>query len=187
MGVFREIGASNHTAHERQPLDYYATTPVATEYLVKLESLDKDIWECACGGGHMSEVLIRHGHNVRCSDIYNYGGNEVLDFLSTNEKWHSSIITNPPYKHSLAFVKKALEIIPEGKKVCMFLKVTFLEGKERGEFFKENPPCRVWVSSSRLKCAMNGDFENLGSSATAYAWFIWIKGYKGETIVKWFN
>lgn len=187
MGVFREIGASNHTAHERQPLDYYATESKATEYLVKLESLDKNIWECACGGGHMSEVLIRHGHNVRCSDIYNYGGNEILDFLTSNEKFDGDIVSNPPYKHSLAFVKKALESIPEGKKVCMFLKVTFLEGKERGDFFKENPPCRVWVSSSRLKCAMNGDFENLGSSATAYAWFVWIKGYKGETIVKWFN
>ena len=44
-----------------------------------------------------------------------------------------------------------------------------------------------WVSSLRLKCAMNGDFEAFGSSAAAYAWFVWEKGYKGETIVKWFN
>lgn len=49
------------------------------------------------------------------------------------------------------------------------------------------PPIRVWVSSSRLKCAMNGDFDKYGSSAAAYAWFVWEKGYKGETTVKWFN
>lgn len=24
-------------------------------------------------------------------------------------------------------------------------------------------------------------------SAAAYAWFVWEKGYKGETTVKWFN
>jgi len=26
-----------------------------------------------------------------------------------------------------------------------------------------------------------------GGSAVAYAWFIWEKGYKGDTIVKWIN
>nr|DAL54124.1 MAG TPA_asm: adenine-specific methyltransferase [Caudoviricetes sp.] len=34
---------------------------------------------------------------------------------------------------------------------------------------------------------MNGDFDSIGGSAAAYAWFVWEKGYKGETIVKWFN
>ena len=34
---------------------------------------------------------------------------------------------------------------------------------------------------------MNGDFEAFGSSAAAYAWFVWEKGFKGETTVKWFN
>lgn len=34
---------------------------------------------------------------------------------------------------------------------------------------------------------MNGDFDMYGSSAAAYAWFVWEKGYQGETIVKWFN
>ena len=26
-----------------------------------------------------------------------------------------------------------------------------------------------------------------GGSAVAYAWFVWEKGYKGESVVKWFN
>ena len=26
-----------------------------------------------------------------------------------------------------------------------------------------------------------------GGSAVAYAWYIWQKGYKGNTIVKWIN
>ena len=43
---------------------------------------------------------------------------------------------------------------------------------------------------------MNGEFtqfnEKTGkmetpSSAAAYAWFVWEKGYMGDTIVKWFN
>ena len=34
---------------------------------------------------------------------------------------------------------------------------------------------------------MNGDFDSIGSSATAYAWYIWEKGYKGFPEIRWFN
>lgn len=43
---------------------------------------------------------------------------------------------------------------------------------------------------SRLKCAKNGDFIKDGkgvSAAVAYAWYIWIKGYTGETVIRWIN
>ena len=78
-------------------------------------------------------------------------------------------------------------MIPTGRKVAMFLKLTFLEGRRRYDLFKSTPPIRVWVSSSRLKCAMNGDFENTGGSATAYAWFVWEKGFQGYPEIRWFN
>ena len=51
--------------------------------------------------------------------------------------------------------------------------------------FLQNPPTKVYVSSSRLECGTNGEFK--GTSAVAYAWFIWEKGYKGNTIIKWIN
>lgn len=54
----------------------------------------------------------------------------------------------------------------------MFLKVTFLEGKARKKMFQENPPKYVYVSSSRLACAKNGDFETYNGGAVAYAWYI---------------
>lgn len=72
----------------------------------------------------------------------------------------------------------------------MFLKVQFLEGKARRELFRSHPPKVVYVSSSRLLCAPNGDFEHAtknGGSAVAYAWFVWEKGFKGDTVVKWIN
>ena len=121
-------------------------------------------------------------------DLIDRGYGEVADFLSIeNQEWHGDIVTNPPYKYAQEFVEKALRIIPEGRKVCMFLKLTFLEGQNRRNLFRNYPPRRVWVSSARLKCAMNGDFDSIGSSATAYAWFVWEKGYKGTTEIKWFN
>ena len=105
----------------------------------------------------------------------------------SNMEWNGDIITNPPYRYAKEFVEKAMSIIPKGHKVAMFLKLTFLEGKARKEMFRVIPPKIVYVSSSRLKCAMNGDFENMTGGTLTFCWYIWEKGYKGDTIIKWFN
>ena len=186
--TFKIIGASNHCDHERQREDYYATEPAATEWLCKLEKFDKNILEPSCGEGHISKVLAAAGYNVTSRDLVDRGFGEVADFLSIdNLQWNGDIITNPPYRYAQEFVEKAMRIIPFGNKVAMFLKLTFLEGRSRKELFRHYPPRRIWVSSRRLKCAINGDFENVGPSATAYAWFVWEKGYKGNPEIKWFN
>lgn len=191
QSTFRTLGASSHSNTEREKNDYYATDPKATEYLCDLVKFNKTILEPAVGGGHIAEVLKNRGYNVICSDIIDrgYPNTHIKDFLAFNDvmTFDVDIITNPPYKFALPFIKKALKIIPNGNKVAMFLKLQFLEGKERKAFYKENPPKYIYVSSSRLTCAINGDFEKTGSSAVCYAWFIWEKGFKGEPVVRWFN
>ena len=112
----------------------------------------------------------------------------TIDFLTYNENWHGDILTNPPYKYAKEFVEKAIAIVQDGRKVAMFLKLTFLESKSRKELFKKYPPKKIWVFSERIQCAKNGDFEGMkqgGGSAVAYAWFILEKGFKGETTVGW--
>lgn len=186
--IFVTLGASNHTIGERQKHDYYATEPKAVELLLEVEKFNKNIWECACGEGHISKVLERHGYQVKSTDLIDHGyGKSGIDFLKQTEFFNGDIITNPPYKYAQQFVQKALELIPEGNKVAMFLKLQFLEGKSRKELFKKHPPKIVYVSSSRLSCAKNGEFEKYPSSAVAYAWFVWIKGFKGDPIIKWIN
>ena len=118
--------------------------------------------------------------------MINRGYGEVKDFYDIKECEHD-IVTNPPYKIALPLLKHALDIIPKGRKVAMFLKLLFLEGKERGKFFAENPPKTIYVASGRLTCAKNGDFDKFPSGAVAYAWYVWEKGYKGPTTIKWFN
>ena len=186
--TFKTIGASNHCDHDRQAEDYYATEPAATDWLCKLEEFKSPILEPSCGEGHISKQLIAHGYDVVSRDLVDRGYGEVRDFLFlNNEQWGGDIITNPPYAFAQEFVEQALKMIQPGRKVAMFLKLTFLEGKKRADLFKDNPPRRVWVSSSRLKCAMNGDFDSVGGSATAYAWFVWEKGYQGHPEIHWFN
>lgn len=69
----------------------------------------------------------------------------------------------------------------------MFLKIQFLEGKSRRKLYQEQNPKYVYVASGRINCAKNGNFDMYKSLAVAYAWYIWEKGYKGDTIVRWFN
>lgn len=189
--IYKTLGASNHTAEERQSYDYYATEPKAIDLLLAEETFNKNIWECACGEGHLSKRLIAHGYNVKSTDlIYRGFGEGGVDFLKQTEMFNGDIITNPPYKYALDFIYKALELVPEGNKVAMFLKIQFLEGKARKKLFTTYPPKTVYVSSSRLLCAKNGDFEKMragGGSAVAYAWYVWVKGYKGDTVIKWIN
>ena len=164
--VFKSLGASSHCEHEREPMDFYATDPSAVEKLLEVETFDRNIWECACGQKHISGVLEAHGYNVRSSDIVDRCGNEVYDFLSmANTQWEGDIVTNPPYKHAQAFVEKALSIIPDGNKVCMLLRIQFLEGKARRELYRVHPPKVVRVFASRTKCHLNGVFNDISKSA----------------------
>lgn len=184
--VFVTLGASNHSSDERQPDDYYATEPLATRLLLAEEKFNKKILEPACGEGHMSKELISAGYEVTSFDKVNRGYGDEEDFFC-RDAWDGDIITNPPYKCALDFVQHALEIVPEGSKVAFFLKIQFLEGKVRRKFFNVNPPRKIFVASSRLLCAKNGDFQNYPSSALCYAWFVWEKGFKGDPIIKWIN
>lgn len=184
-------GASNHSELLRAENDFYATDPNAVEMLLELENFNKIIWEPACGLGHISEVLKRHNHIVYSTDIVKRGYEDfVIDFFEFNYKWNADIITNPPYKYAKEFVEKAMDVVENGCKVAMFLKLTFLESQKRRELFEKYPPKVIYVSSKRLQCARNGEFEkfkNGTGTAIAYAWYVWEKGYKGDSIVRWFN
>ena len=191
--IYMTLGASNHTDKERETNDYYATEPAAVELLLGLEKFSHHIWEPACGEGHISKVLEAHGHHVLSTDLIDRGyGLGGCDFLLEAEGalFDGDIITNPPYKYGKEFVERALEAVGEGHKVAMFLKLQFLEGKSRGKLFEKYPPKTVYVSRSRLLCAKNADFDGMragGGSAVAYCWFVWEKGYTGDTVIKWFN
>jgi len=189
--VFRMIGRTHDTKYVRDENDYYATDPRAAEMLLELEKFDQNIYEPACGEGYLSKVFEKAGHTVLSTDLIDRGfGFGGIDFLQNASKFNGDIITNPPFKYAQQFIEKALDIIPEGNKVAMFLKVQFMEGKARKKLFTQFPPKTIWVSSSRINCAINGNFEMFrtsGGSPICYAWYIWEKGFKGNTSLKWFN
>ena len=187
--IFKAHGATNHSKGEREKNDYYATDPIASKFLLELESDLSNILEPACGEGHLSKEFINHGKKVYGCDLVDRGFGVQYNFFDI-EKWDGDIVTNPPYKYAKEFVEHALDIVDEKRKVCMFLKLTFMESKKRKQLFINHPPKTIYVSSSRIACAKNGDFNEIkknGGIAVAYAWYVWEKGYKGDTKVKWFN
>lgn len=187
--IFSTHGASNHSKSEREENDYYATPPSSVKDLLDREIFNKRIYEPAVGGGHIADVLTSYGYKVIASDIIDrgYPGTKIKDFLTNDYKGDIDvdIITNPPYKYAKEFVEKSLKIIKDGNKVAMILKLTFLEGQKRRSMFDKNPPKTIYVYSKRMSCVKNGNFSKKDSSAVAYAWFIWEKGFTGEPVIRW--
>lgn len=197
--IFKTLGASNHTDKERESQDYYATDPIAIDKLASVFDIPCDVWEPACGAGHLSKRLAELGHFVYSSDIvyrgHRHGG---IDFLKsgmaplpkadlTKEgvvKSIPCILTNPPYKYATEFVEHAMEILPKGSPAIMLLKTTALEGKGRWErLYSKGYLKAVYQFSERLLCAKNGDFEGMkagGGSAVSYAWFIFANDGKND-------
>lgn len=190
--TFVTLGASNHSDSEREINDFYSTDPASLEVFLKALERDNfqlhdDIWECACGQGHLSRVLEEQGYNVYSSDLINRGyGIYNINFLETiGYKLQRDILTNPPYKYAQEFVEHSLDMIDKGYYCVMFLKIQFLEGQARRKLFEKHPPKYVYVNSARQTCYINGDMSEKMSSASCYCWFIWEKGFEGEPIIRW--
>jgi hypothetical protein len=183
------LGARNYAKNDREANDYYATEPKAARLIAEVEKFCPLIWECACGEGHLAREFEAMGYSVYATDLIDRGYGEVRDFLNaTAPRGEFDIITNPPYSKATEFVEHSLELLADGHKAAMFLKIQFLESKARRKLFDKYPPKVIYVSSSRLRCAMNGDFERYAkSNAVCYAWFVWVKGYCGDTVIKWIN
>ena len=176
---------------ERQKEDFYATEPSALIIFIeklKLDGIeiDKKVWECACGKRHLANVLLDYGHEVKMTDIVNRVEDIFIeDFLTSDSYFEGDILTNPPFNLAEKFVEKGIEKLKEGKRLFLFLKIQFLEGQKRKDLFKKYPPKYVYCYSARQKCARDGEFEKYTATTQFYAWYVWEKGYEGETILRW--
>ena len=191
ISIFKTLGANNHANNDYEENGFYATDPIAIDKLKKVFDIPQDVFEPMCGQGHLSKRLVELGHNVWSTDLVDRGYGETgvnfFDIESIDPKWN--ILTNPNYKYALEAVLHSLNLIADGRYVIMFLKVQFLEGKKRKvRLYDKLPPKYVFVSSERILCALNADFKRMikgGGSAVAYGWFVWEKGWKGDTTIKW--
>lgn len=134
--TFVTLGASNHTDHDRAEHDYYATEPKAVEELMKVEKFNGSIWENCCGGGHLSEPMIKAGYDVVSTDLVDRGyGEGNIDFFKCNKSLADNIVTNPPYSTALEWTEHSLDLLESGKKLALFLPIQFLESDKKEQDF----------------------------------------------------
>ncbi len=174
--------------------DFYATDPKSTKALldnVKFEG--NSFLEPCCGQGHISKLIEEYypDAEVISQDLIDRGyGSTGIDFLTYDfDRKFDNVITNPPFKLAQQFIEKSLDLLNDNGKVAMFLKVQFLEGTGRKEFFEKSPLKYVYVFRARQSPWMNGSpVDEKGkkwSSTMCFAWFIFEKGYEGEPIIRW--
>ena len=95
-----------------------------------------------------------------------------INYLATQPDQVDLIITNPPYSHALEFIKKG---ISHSRCSFWFLRLNFLAGQNRNEFFVKNPLKALIVSSRRPSFTNDGKTD-----AADYGWFVWEKSTDKE-------
>lgn len=174
----------------KDSLDDFPTPPWASRALTRhvlpnSETLrNMSCLEPACGGGHMAKPLSESFGTVSAADIADYGYGRVQDFLSPHAiepvDW---IITNPPFRLAENFLHKSLGIVSVG--VAVLVRTVFLESVGRYErLFQKCPPTIVAQFAERVPM-VKGRLDPKASTATAYAWFVWIQGYEVPTQLVW--
>lgn len=189
------MGARNDAKNERDENDFYATHPDAVkDFLKALEEYNdgltcNKVLEPCAGNGHISEVFKEKGYEVLSWDLVQreYPLDRLGDFLTYDgPQVDADVVTNPPFKLALEFVNKALDVVMDGRRVCMLMKVQFLEGMKRWKrLYSKNCMKYVYVNSRRQHTAMGGEFDKLESKTQCYCWFVFEKGFEGEPIVRW--
>lgn len=192
----KTVGGSNAENNRQRVsvLDGFHTPPVAVTSLLAHEGIHDNVWEPAAGFHKIANVLREYDYNVFTSDIYDWSSKThvIKDFM----KWNAlpkrfdgkpvTILTNPPFKHAQAFVEQSMKLLSKGDKLCLLLRVQFLEGQKRYAMFERFPPRRIWIFSFRLPYMRRFLYHGKETGSTlAFAWFVFVKGYSGATEVKW--
>ena len=131
---------ANKSAVDRSKTDFYPTPKEVTIALLKHLNIpiDSTIWEPACGDGRMAEVMKEMGYKVISSDLNDMGyGSTGIDYLNADMVECDWIITNPPFKISVDFIKKCRE---HGKPFALLLKSQYWHSKGRIQIFNDYKP-----------------------------------------------
>lgn len=190
----KEVEADDPQRKLWRQLDYYATPPWGSRAGAELvRSIAPDthlVWEPACGDGIMAECLSEYFPNVLASDIHDHGYRRAVksDFLLDSEtgNWpHEArvdwVITNPPFALADQFLARALEVSRIG--VAFLLRLAFLESEPRYKPLYVGPNrltlCAPFIERLPMQLGPwkpRADDGKKSSSATCYAWFIFLKG-----------
>lgn len=172
----KKLRANSSHSQKDRGADAYFTPPEATRALLRLESnrIPKSVADPCCGNGAILKVLAEAGYVTHARDVRDYGypHTVVQDYLATPMAMSDvGIVTNPPYRCALEFIRKAIR--ERAIYHAWLLRLAFLESYVRKPFFEAHPPSRIWVSSRRLpRMHREGWTGPRASSNVPFAWFV---------------
>ena len=189
----RSSAVMQQRSEPHSSLDDFPTPPWATRALCEWlrdrdEGIDAaNVREPAANRGHMVKPLREYFHRVEASDVHDYGvGFPVRDYLFGEPEMVHYTITNPPFRLAEEFINQASRTSEFG--FAMIVRSAFLESVGRYErLFSINPPSHVLQFSERV-VMHKGKLSPDGSTATAYAWLVWLVGgfpEGGDTFFEW--
>lgn len=187
----RSSAVMQQRSEPHDSLDDFPTPPWATRALCEwLQQglgyylADFSCREPAANRGHMVAPLSEYFASVEASDVHDYGaGFETRDYLFPGPMALVDFtITNPPFRLAEQFIERASAT--SGAGFAMIVRAAFLEGQGRFErLFSKNPPSYVLQFTERV-VMHKGRLAPEGSTATAYAWLVWIDG-ESPTKLEW--
>lgn len=194
LGDMAAPGSVNRSSKFRPKDDHFTTPREAVYPLVKHLALPPDIWEPACGEGHIAKVFEEYGYAVTASNLVDRGyGKTGVDFLKETKAKAPVLITNPPFSLDEEFVLHALSLKVDI--AIFFLRIKWLCGAERYRLIHGiTPPCMVLPFIQRV-VFYSGDVpreEQPGWNTEDFAWFVWRRTAKGEyyggtPLIHWLN
>lgn len=172
----------------------WATDPWATAALFENELFTPHVVEPGVGTGVLAAAALEQGYDVAGFDIFDWGwpGVRLLDWREATPldlPWRPagrdfSVVCNPPFSLTGAFVAKALEL--GARKVAAFQKMEFLGTRARRPWLERHPPSRIWLCGTRATCwrfDVPPERRN-GSTPTLHAWFVWERGHAGPPVIR---
>lgn len=162
-------------------LEFFPTPPWAAraggEVIRRLDPDARVIWEPCCGQGHMAGPL-SEDFAVSATDIHAHGWagqSAVIDFTAPDADcgidvdW---IVTNPPFTLAADFVRLGLQRARRG--VALLCRLSLLESAARYPLFFGDTPLTALAPFFERVPMQLGVWDPKGSTATAYAWFVWM-------------
>ncbi len=183
------VRGANRGSDFRPDDDHYPTPLQAIDPLMRAIVLPHRVWEPACGEGHISRAMEARGHEVVSTTLTDRGYGETgIDFLSESKLRAPAIVTNPPFSLDDEFVRHALDLQPDV--AAFFLRLKYLCGARRyGLIHGPNPPALVLVFIERIKffAGDTAEADQPGWNTEDFAWFVWLKGFRGFPSVIWLS
>ncbi|WP_215755075.1 hypothetical protein [Acetobacter sp. P5B1] len=175
------------SGYERHADDWYVEPAWCVDALVQVERpFIGAVLDPCCGGGNIVTRLRANGVHAQGADIRDRADGQfsVMGYAqSLFDARPDSVVSNPPYGLAQDFVDSCLTTTTD--RVCVLLRLAFLEGQKRREWLMRSSLARVWVCSKRVSMPPGGTDVAAKGGSIAYAWFVFERGYKGEPSLGW--